>query len=444
MRKLLYILLAVMLFASCAKPKVDYVFDKLPEQRMIERNAELKNILLSSPGGWKVFMRTSLNGSGYGFYMQFDDKDNVTMLSDWNNTDMVTTQQSTYRIQYISNTTLIFDTYNYIGIMQDPTAANNGGTAREGLQSDVEFEYQRSNGDTVFLKGRKYRNNMYLLKASPTEAAAYKSGGYLTGVNNFNTYFASHSNNYVPLNNGSNTVKVSMFFNGATKTAFFVGQLPDKTVISDTRGFGYSIDGAFFTDAIKISGYKFLGIKQKDANTMVLIDSVGKEYPILQNTAPVVEILNLFGYNKVYNSLYISGQTLPAGVTSDFNSVFTGMVSRFNASGRTISNVYFRLVNSNTAQVALNYASTSPFMADASFTYTLIDNILTLSNYTPNYAAPNWTTRITEIGSFATWFQNGPFKIDWVSSPSGAVLGGLYKVSQPTDFFYGQVTNRTN
>lgn len=449
MRKLIYLFLLAAL-AGCVKHDVDLVFDKLPEERMQERNAELKSKLLEGENGWKGFLRTSASGSGYGFYMKFNQDGEVKMYADWNNASAVTAKTSTYRILYVMNTQLSFDTYNYISIMQDPQGSVNGGSTPNGLQSDIEFEYIRSVADTIILRGNKYKNYLYLMKASAAEATQYGNGDYLTSINNFNTYFSTHNNNYFLVTSGGADIKVGFAFSVAGKTVTAQAKKADNSIVSDTRGYGYSIDGVYFTDAIDILGVKIIAIKMKAANTLVAVDANGKEYPVLQNPIPLADFADLFGSTKTYNSIYCYGvaypstaaATLPAGVISDFNTEFNGLNSRFAGTSRYIDTLEFRLSNSNTALVRIWYWSGSThFLADASFTYTYTNGTITLSNYTPSVSNTNWTTRITQIGSFLTWLQSGPFKADWVTSstPSSPILGGLFKVSAASDFMYGRL-----
>lgn len=451
MKKIIYLLFTCFLF-SCVKHDVDLVFDELPEARMLARNQELQNKLSESPG-WKAFLRTSLNGTGYGFYMTFDSsKEQVTMYSDWNSTYAVTPKTSTYRIVFEMNTTLIFDTYNYISIMQDPNASVNGGSSSTGLRSDIEFAYIRSTSDTVVLQGKHYSNYLYLVKASTAEATKYTNGSYATAISSFKTYFDSHINNYIPITYGGSEIKMGIAIGSSSKTISFTGKSGDSTV-SGSTSYGYSIDGVYFTNAITILGTTYIAIRYKDDGYMYILDSAGNETKILQNATPLLAMSDLFGYNKTYNSIYSYGTayssgnaavsaSLPTGVTSDFNTEYSGLISRFVATSRYIDTVEFRLSSSTTALVRIWYWSGSThYLADASFSYTYINGVITLSNYTASVSNTNWTTRITQIGSFLTWLQSGPFNADWVTSTTtgSPTLGGLYKSSKTTDFYYGRV-----
>jgi hypothetical protein len=437
------LIVAVCLFTACKKQGVENVFDKLPEERMAERNQELRTKLTENIHGWKAFLRTSANGGGYGFFMKFNQDETVTMYSDWDDNSAVQGVNSTYSIRFIMNTSLIFDTYNYITIMQDPQKSANGGTQPNGLQSDIEFEYLRSSADTVILRGKKYQNYLYLLKATASESSSYGNGGFLSTINQFKDYFITHSNNYISLDYAGASIKMGILFDYNLKTVEVQGKLAEGKFGSNKQGFGFSIDGGFFINPIEFADNKFIAIKFKNANSLVLIDDKGKEYPIVQNPVPLTELREIFGSgsNKTYNSIYLVDGKRPSGVTSAFNSVYDGVISRFQGTSRTVDTLEIRLSNSNTALVRLWYLSgTSRFLADASFNYTLsADGTLTFSNYIPAASNANWTTRITQIGNLVDWLQSGPFKIDWVASTEAGApnYGGLYRIADPESFYYG-------
>ncbi|MFT3827452.1 MAG: DUF4302 domain-containing protein [Chitinophagaceae bacterium] len=452
MKRIIYFLFALSL-TGCVKHDVELVFDKLPEDRMKERNAELQSKLLEGTNGWQAFLKTSATGKGFGFYMKFNDVGEVTMYSDWNNTYAVTPKQSTYRISFVMNTQLSFDTYNYISLLQDPQCSVNGGFTPDGLESDIEFEYLRSSGDTVVLQGKKYRNYLYLIKATAAEGTAFTNGNYLTAMNMVKNY---KNYPYIVAADGANTAKIGYVLDTIVKTITMYAQLAnDSVVTSPTQSYGYAIDGAFFTDTVSILGYTFTKLKYKDANTSVLIDKNGKEYPVLTtaNTPPIGDFTKVFGDGKTFNAIYCYGTTLtgcnaatsaklPGSITSSYNTVYNGMISRFTNSSRTIDTVEFRF-KGKVVQIKIRYwVVTTHYQADAAYDYTIVGDIMTLSNYRANYeVTSNWTNRATEIGDFATWLQAGPFKLNWVPSPTTGApyIGGIYKVSNPADFMYGTV-----
>lgn len=442
---LLYILVIFScFFVACQKNEVESIFDKLPEERMVERNQELKNALIENENGWKAFLKTSASGSGFGFYMKFNSDETVLMYSDWDDATASTGQTSTYSIRYIMNTSLIFDTYNYISIMQDPQKTVNGGNQPDGLQSDIEFEYIRKSEDTVVLQGKKYRNFLYLIKATSSEKAKYENGDFESTVSDFRDYFTSHFNNYIELSGD----KTGVFFSPDFKTIEIQAKDENGNILSGKQGFGLSMDGGFFVNSISIAGNTFIGFKVKGAG-YAIIDADGKEYDILQNPVPLVNLYEMFGStnDKAYNSIYLINGTRPANISSDFNAVYDGMLSRFAGTGRSIDTLEIILNTNTTAFVRIWYWSgTTHFLADASFSYEFdpSSGTLVFSDFKSSVSNGNWDTRKTQIGNFADWIQDGPFIVDWAASdpPDGVNYGGLYKESDQNDFFYGFLRKR--
>src|SRR5689334_18775393 len=110
MKQLLSILCAALLFAGCKKDEVK-VFEETPEERMSARINELNAALTGSEHGWKASLTTSARGGGgYGFYLDFDESQSMLMVADLNDESATKTNTSTFRIKWVMNATLIFDT----------------------------------------------------------------------------------------------------------------------------------------------------------------------------------------------------------------------------------------------------------------------------------------------------------------------------------------------
>ncbi|WP_018628311.1 DUF4302 domain-containing protein [Niabella aurantiaca] len=445
MNKIIIVSLIAVIIAGCRKNEVALVNGGLPEERMAARLTELRSKLTGAENGWVASLTTS-GGGGYGFFMRFGADEKVIMMGDLDEDAATEPQTSTYRIKWVMNASLIFDTYNYITLLQDPVPGSYGGKAGSGYKSDIEFEYIRSTGDSVILRGKKYRNYLYLVKATAAEATAYQQGTLLDMMEETGDYFDTHFNNYINVAGIAN--KVAFVPNGEDKQVSFQYADAKDSIITVNGKFNFDLNGIGFADDFIVNGIKFKnGILT--GNTLKLYDDKGKEYSVSQNATPVIPLKLLFAYNKTYNTILISGRQLPADVSSGFNSVFDDMVTRFiNASPtRPIDSVRIILQNSTQGMVEIRYKSGSTsYQAALSFNYVLENDVLTLSDYTPvtNGTGSNWTSRITQIGDFEEWIRSGPFKIDWVASTAsgGQSLGGLYRVSDPGSFFYGQLRKR--
>jgi len=127
-RIFLNFLAGCLLFAvACKKDDVENVFGQKPEERISDTLTFIRNELVNAPNGWKGGFSTGAKG-GFGFYFNFKDDQTVDMLSDYSTSSGNELKSSTYRVSPLFTPTLIFDTYNYITIMQDP-APDAGGAA---------------------------------------------------------------------------------------------------------------------------------------------------------------------------------------------------------------------------------------------------------------------------------------------------------------------------
>lgn len=432
MKQLLYIICAALFFTACKKDTAR-VFDETPEQRMSEKIQELSKTLLASENGWKVSLTTNVKG-GYGFYMDFDNG-NVLMVGDLNAASSTVPQTSSYRIKWVMNATLMFDTYNYISMLQDPSPSVYGGTAGSGLQSDVEWEYWRISGDTVVLRGFKYKNFMYMVKATAQEKARYLGADFKANIDAFNSFFASHLNNYFNISGVNN--KIEFVYDYGTRIAKIQYVDNGGAVVQVSNKFNFEDVGLNFSPGFTVAGVTFVKAKIEDG-ALVLYAAGGAKYTISQNDLPVLPMPVLFAYNGVYRELYV-GSSLPAGVTSAFNTAWQSAVTKFGqmSPARSIVDLRFTLSNSTTATVTIRSTTgASTFTAVATYKYTYANGIITLTN--PSYDG-NWTPRLTQLIDIQNFFVSGPFKVDYVKSTNPAVtnLGGLARVDEPGNFFYG-------
>lgn len=442
MKKLLILFTTILALAGCKESEI-LVFDEKPEVRLNQSITAVRTSLLSAQDGWIATLPTNAGG-GYGFYMSFDESENVMMYGDLTSTTTITPKTSTYRLKAVLGTELIFDTFNYISMLADPVPTVYGGVSGSGYKSDLEFLHVRTTTDSMIFKGKKYGQPLVLVKASPTQKAEYEAGKYQTAIDKIQNFFATTKHPYVEIVSSDVTLKVGISLDmSATlvsgKRINFIGLLADGTV-DDAKGkFAYTSDGIEILDGKSVyQGITFVRIAWKDKTTLALYDSNKKEYIVKSSADVLVPLKLLVSYNGTYNEIII-GTSLPAGVTSSFNTAYNLSVSKFAAMNptRTLNFVKFSLESASVAMVSIESDNgTNSYSGSVSYTYTLNDGILTLSN--PVYDA-NWTSRNTQLLDIRNYFLSGPFRIDWVTStdPTSSNLGGLYRVSDPNSFFYG-------
>lgn len=345
MKKIFYLLFALVAFTSCEKSSFESVFDKSPEERMADAIGLVNTALTSSPNGWIATLPTSAGG-GYGFYMTFDAQQNVTMYSDISDAASSTPATSTYRVTTGLGAMLAFDTYNYISVLQDPKASIFGGAQGSGLSSDVEFTYVRSTPDSLIFVGRQYRQPLVMVKATAAQKAAYVAKDYKTAIDKLKSFFSTNSNPYIEVVSGSTTLKAGVTPNlsnslSAGKRLDITGVLADGSIASSGQKMAFTIDGMdVLSGGLVWQGITFVRIRWKDATTLALYDSKGKEYIIKNSATPLVPLYQLWGtkYTKLFD---------------DFKVINPGT----SANGAALLNFYHNNMTNGYTGYVFNYAN---------------------------------------------------------------------------------------
>lgn len=437
MKNSIKLLLALLfLAAGCSKSEVDLLFDKTPEQRMSEQQKEIKDQLVGAQFGWKVFNETLSRGN-YGYYMSFDDKDRVKMLADINNGSSTELQESSYRLRLINGPVLAFETYNYIHLLNDPNPAVIGGARGDGLKSDIEFDFQRATADSIFFKGRKYAGQMVLVRATKQEREAYLAGEYLSSINRIKDAVQEYTNPAITVNNKVYSFKIDV----DKKVIELAFVQSDGRVSMSTNKFSFGLDGIDIGLGMSVGDKRLLSLKVGTDNKLVYVDNQGNEEVLDNSPTPILPLISMFSYNGAFKTMGTptDNNVLPEiDVDSRFKTVWQNTLAKFVSSGRSVRHFELVLTNSNTATFNLYYAAgTSNFTATVTFRYTLVDNILTLSNPS-GHTSGNWNTRRAQIQELEDFlFGLGAMKIDWVPTSGRQNVAGLHSVDKPTDILYG-------
>lgn len=343
MKKILYLFVTCLALASCQKDSFVSDFDQKPEERMAESIAKVNTTLTSSPNGWIATLPTNAGGA-YGFYMNFNANQDVTMYGDLNDNTSTKLGTSTFRVKTGLGADLIFDTYNYISMLADPNASVFGGVTGTGLKSDVEFTYVRSSADSIIFVGKAYRQPLTLVKANAAQKAIYTvTDGYKTAINKIKTFFTTTSNPYIEVNAGASVLKVGLALNATNTLATgkrlnLTGVLADgKTVSAVTQKFAFDAEGvSIVSGGLVWEGITFVKMRWKDATTLALYDSTGKEYIIKPSVSPLVPLYQLWGtkYNGMlseYKTIYPATTTKGADILNYFhNGLISAITGGFN------------------------------------------------------------------------------------------------------------------
>ncbi len=373
MKSIKYILLLTMTLASflgCKKESYVAAFEDLPHERIKAQLDTLNNLLVNTPNGWVGTMSTGLGG-GFGFYMTFDNNEYVNMYADLTNTSASTVKRSRYRVRQDAGAALTFDTYTYISILNNPETSAFGGTLREGFRSDIDFIYDRSNGDTLVMIGKRYRQVFTLVKATADQKARYEAGSYLTAMNAFKQYFVTNPNSYFEIG----TQKISVEANSNTTMAsgkrLTLTTITDNKVVSATQKFAYTIDNMqIVAGGLKFNDIVFTKLGWKNSTTMAIYDATGKEYILNNSPTPLLPLHMLWGAKYT-------------GMRSDFKVINPGT----STDGATILNYYHNNLN-NSGLLGFSFNC-----GNITLVWDVVNKRLTLNGFSSqNNCGGGWTT----------------------------------------------------
>jgi len=442
MKKLLYLFMVLLTFASCKKEE-ELNFDDRPEVRMNQSIEEVNTILASSPNGWIATLPTA-GGGGYGFYMTFDRANQVVqMAGDLTDESASKIAPSTYRVKANAGAELIFDTYNYISLLSDPNPSSFGGVTGTGLRSDVEFLFERSTADSLILTGKKYRQVLKMVKATAAQKTAYESAQYKTLIDKFKAFFVNNANPFIEVVSGTNTLKVTLTLNSTNslnsgKRIDLTGVLADGTTIASANmKFAYTINGvSILGDGLIWNGIKFVRMAWKDANTLAIYDSTGKEYIVNNSTVPLVPLHLLFGskysgLRSEYKTIYPGTSTAGADILNYFHNGLVPAITggfAFNY-GRidldwNIVNKRF-LINGRSSQSGPT--ETGGWVTTSSYTYTT--DASGIYKFT-QFSAPSGGYVSGPLSRFYTFILNNRVVFDYFSS-GGVLYGRMTSVENP-------------
>ncbi|MCF0061109.1 DUF4302 domain-containing protein [Dyadobacter chenwenxiniae] len=191
-KSILYLLFLCAFFTACDN-KDDTVFEETADARLNAALASYEKQLIEAPYGWNAVIYPG-GGGTYGFHFKFDEKNRVTMYSDFSDETAAKSKESSYRLKAVQTPVLIFDTYSYLHILADPDKSVNGGETGLGLQSDFEFSIfpDSVKAESITLVGRKNNSRLVLTKATQAQVAAYAAGDLADAVlfNNITKYQA--------------------------------------------------------------------------------------------------------------------------------------------------------------------------------------------------------------------------------------------------------------
>lgn len=474
--------MAVLTLTACDL-KEDHKFDRSPDERLIEMLDEYNDALTKSPNGW--FLALDSNVGGCLFYMTFNDKGRVTMLSDFEakrpsvGSIATTPKESSYIVRALQMPSLLFDTYNYLHIICDPQGANNGGSNGTGLGTDFEFDILRYDGGVFYLRGSYNHQYGYLIPATAAEAEAVMNGGLKDIHNNLHDYLGAMGCPVLEI--GDRTVQLDT--DGRKVTISYMdgeGSMVEKTVDCYMDMASVTADQPMsnvkFFEPMVLDGVELTGMRWNGEALETVSSNGSVKSAVYDNEVPPFPLS--LGLGKAYNTLtftvpedyvgtisqkYLSNYYEPARTRyTGFGRTITSLTCTFttDANNLPIMRVYAQSVtNSSGAQFRADFNLYYTENEDGTITFTdrvyangnalnygrymrgMIDifNYIEYQTYLYSYNSTTLT-----ISTPVTKRESYTFKIDWVSNNTPGLsgkIGGLYRVDDPEIYFCGVLSS---
>lgn len=477
-KKIIYICISLLLCMSCDK-KEDNVFSDSSDERLSATLQEYENILHSSPNGWLLSVDTK-DGGGYRFWLSFNDKNRVTMLSDLDYTIKTAgetskiPQESSYRLKALLAPSILFDTYNYLHILADPQkSVNEAADNATGLVSDFEFSFIKADNGRLYLRGNYNSRTAFMDPASPAEVECIAKGGLKTVFDRFNEYVNEVEFPVIQVGDTKLLTKPNM-----RKTDF--AYMDDEENIVE-QSIGSYIDlkaltndvftsDVHFFEPITILGETFEGMIWNEDKKCYVMQGTSKSYDVVDNEVPPYP-LN-FGVNQTFTKLYLDANTMQGTIPQKFmDQVYTPAYNSLLGNKRTMLYIECSFSeNATSGKPQLNLwiryqnAAGSGYTAKWYYPYEINDDgTLTFTDreQTGSSNERGQEPYLRKIADFfctveyskystSSWAESvkskvtpHTFRVDWAPNRTPGLtgnIGGLYRVDDEELYIAGQLS----
>lgn len=434
MKKIVFYLVCFStLFVACKKDTPP-VFDD-PDKRLIEKLDGYQKLLTGAEHGWTATLFPD-GGQGFTYYLDFKDKNSVTMFSDFDSVKAMKEGSGSYILKALQQPTLIFDTYSYIHAPADPNEKVSGGTRGSGLDSDFEFAFVENTDNSVTLKGIYNGSIMVLNKTSAADAAKIKAGGLKNMMSKSDAYFKATPYKFIQFSDGR---KVEFTLDKKEMLLTWADDQGEVTTVSTP--FGFLHDRLVMKEALNYSGESFGEVMWDDSAKEYYITVGSKRYSVQSSTTPIIPLHFRFGYGKEFAVVTVNPANL-TGLPAVFMDVYNAAVAGLDGyGGRSLNYFMITFTAENEMHLRLNYfnkAGTSNFNADyihavhwiaanrVKFTFTSRNN--------------NGNVISSYVAALTDYIAQHEFVIDWAGNltpGSTALLGGFTTAGDPSNYFFG-------
>lgn len=435
-KTLIYLLPFLCVVMACSK-KTDLIFDGSVDERLQAALAHDSAVLVNSTYGWKAFLYPG-NGTGaYLFYMEFKPDGSVTMMGDMDTVAATKSSASTYRLKAIQLPTLIFDTYNYIHKLSDPNPEVNGGVSGQGLYSDFEFSFLSVTADSIVLKGNKNGSSLLMVRASAEEQQDYKAGALKALMDIARDYSKVNKYLYLLYPDGR-----QMPFGLSVRNKVVIMQYLNESneIVSLSSEFYFTRDSLHLRNPIVYKDYSFQDIYWDRAANLfyVMLNGVRKDLGVAPYVFQLALQPPLVGELFETYSAIVVEPDLQDGLPDAFLTIWNDCKTKMASGGRNLTKVEVLFPSAYELQLKFFYTSgASSLVANCYYSKTVDADGTAKFVVTANITS---SVVRTALKSMTDYVANNRFYFGYpVNSGSTALLGGMFHVSDPYSYFFGEL-----
>jgi hypothetical protein len=268
--------------------------------------------LKSSEHGWMASIGTS--EGYYRFWMHFRDSNVVHMQTDnprYESMYKGTTDTSTYAFRALQRPTLIFATYSYLSLINDPNPSISGSDSRsyKGLSTDFEFEVERYEGGVFYMIGRFNKVKAVFKKASAAEKAGVDAGLMMELPKQIADTLKSY---YIKAKHGATEI-VTKVYDNRRLYVFWYDSETDKGE-EKTGYYNVEVDGSrnlFFpeevaTSSIAVNGLTYEAAQEKYTHfttTSAGTPAINVEVSYNPPDFPLSKVFGYVGSDRIFDKL---------------------------------------------------------------------------------------------------------------------------------------------
>lgn len=308
-RRLAVGLVAVASLAACSNDE-DMTIPVTPSYSDPEENlAAFKQQLEAAPEGWEATLRP-LTGKVYTLFLTLGGGE-VTLYADTDTTAAQTPSHSPYSVELTQtvNPSLVFaDGSNLARV---PGGKNPG--------VDKAYSYSFTRGDTLYLRGNQYGDELRLVKASAGTRAAYEGRALRNAMKSVSGYLAAVHYLYLQ---PSPDLLIQFAVNPATR-GVYITYLQGHDVKFFGSDYAYAPGGMRLKSPFSVAGNTLQDVAWHDDTRQLSVVYNGASQPLQKANIPVIPLHYLLGTEYPPGAAFPSpGVQLLPGWSSKFRTLW--------------------------------------------------------------------------------------------------------------------------